>query len=461
MKIKIFLNCVFQLLLIFSSIVSAQTEVAPLDDNDKKELIVKVCDLLKDNYIFPELGVKYGQELLTLYKTGEFKKINDPKEFGEYVTSALHNITKDKHFNFRMIEKSDFNEDEQGSLHHPVRYYGLGIKEHLGVFRLDWIENEIGYMDYRRFYYQDEAKEMLIDAMNFLSSANAIIIDLRENQGGSGKLIPLLCSYFLPYPTQLTGTYYRKDDVTDEWWTLKNIEGKRLLDVPLFILISKKTFSAAEYFAYDLKVRKRVTFIGEPTKGGAHSVDVFPVGERFEFYIPTARAINPVTGSNWEGEGIIPDVLVPSESALDTAIVLAKKSAQEYGKIKDAHLMGIIDKMQNQLDQAESLFNNGGDTEATTFLDSAFQTGLETGMLNKFFIEVLAYYYTSHKLYKMAIRVLKKQTELFPDSPDAYESLAWIYYDQKEKELALQYFTRVLALDQNNSIARNMLNKLK
>ena len=204
-----------------------------------------------------------------------------------------------------------------------------------------------------------------------------------------------------------------------------------------------------------------MTFIGEPTKGGAHSVDVFPVGGRFEFYIPTARAINPVTGSNWEGEGIIPDVLVPSESALDTAIVLAKKSAQEYGKLKDAHLMGIIDKMQNQLDQAESLFNNGGDTEATTFLDSAFQTGLETGMLNKFFIEVLAYYYTSHKLYKMAIRVLKKQTELFPDSPDAYESLAWIYYDQKEKELALQYFTRVLALDQNNSIARNMLNKLK
>ena len=460
MKIKL-LPTVFLVTLLQFSVSFGQTEVLQLNNHEKKELIETVDSLLKGNYVFPELGEKYGQEILELFETGKFNETNDPKEFGEAVTVALHNLTKDKHFYFRLIEKSDLGEDEQSSLHHPVRFYSLGKKEHLGIFRLDWIENEIGYMDYRRFYYQSEAKEALLNAINFLSTANAIIIDLRENQGGTGRLIPLLCSYFLPYPTQLTGTFYKVENITEEWWTSEKVEGKRLLDIPLFILINKKTFSAAEQFSYDLKVRKRATFIGEPTKGGAHSVDLFPVGDRFEIYIPTARAINPVTGSNWEGTGVIPDVQVPSETALDTAIVLAKKAAQEYGKKKDAEMMKNIDEMQKQLDRAELLFKNDKDSDAVACLDSAFQTGSKADVLNEFFIEVLAYHYSSNKQYKMTIEILKKQVELFPESSSAYESLAWAYYEQDEKELAKEYFLKVLQLGGNNSIAGPMLQKLK
>ena len=444
-----------------STILSAQTISEKLDNREKQKLIHEVSNLVRANYVFSDLGEKYGQEILEVFESGKFDEINDPKEFGDSVTTVLHNLTKDKHFYFRLVEKSDLGEDEQGSLHHPVRFYSFGKKEHLGIFRLDWIENEIGYMDYRRFYYQSEAKEELLNAMNFLSSANAIIIDLRENQGGTGRLIPLLCSYFLPYPTQLTGTFYKVENITEEWWTLEKVEGKRLLDVPLFILISNKTFSAAEYLAYDLKVRQRATLIGEPTKGGAHSVDLFPVGDSFEIYIPTSRAINPVTGSNWEGTGVIPDVNVPSETALDTAIVLAKIAAEEYGKKKDAEMMKIINKMQKQLDRAELLFKNDKDTDAVACLDSAFQTGSQTDVLNEFFIDVLAYYYSSNKLNKMSIEILKKQIELFPESSNAYESLAWEYYKQDKKKLAKKYFLIVLDLDKNNSFAKEILKRLE
>ena len=461
MKIKVF-QILFSLLLIFRfSFLPAQTKKDPLKNQGKKELIEKISDLVSENYVFPVLGKKYGQEILTRFKSGEFDKINDLKAFGEHVTAALQKLMNDKHLLFRLVEASDLGERKEGSLHHPVRYYRLGKREHLGIFRLDWIENEIGYLDYRRFYYHQEAKAMLLNTIQFLSPANAIIIDLRENHGGSGHLIPLLCSYFLPHPTQLTGTYYRQEDITEEWWTFEKIEGKRLLDVPLFVLISQNTFSAAEYLAYDLKVRKRATLVGETTKGGAHSVDLFPVGDQFEIYIPTARAINPVTGSNWEGTGVLPDVTVPSESALDTAIVLAKKAAQEYGQLKDAKLKKIVNAMQRQLDQAESLFKAGNNETATTLLDSAFQIGAKADLMNEFFIRVLAYHYSSFQAHKMVIGVLKKQVELFPESPGAYESLAWAYYKQGESALARKNFEKVLALDKNNSIAEEMLKKLK
>ena len=39
--------------------------------------------------------------------------------------------------------------------------------------------------------------------------------------------------------------------------------------------------------------------------------------------VPTARSINPVTGTNWEGTGVVPDVQVPAEKALETALGLA------------------------------------------------------------------------------------------------------------------------------------------
>jgi hypothetical protein len=460
MKTKIFTIPFLLFLSLPLSYARTLVRTEQLSGKEKREMIEKIGGLIKDHYVFPELGAKYGEETLALAGSDKFDEVSDPKEFGEKVTAALQELTKDKHFYFRLVEKTDLAEDEGGSLHHPARYFRLGQKEHLGVFRLDWIDGGIGYLDYRRFYYPSEAKKMFLGALNFLSSANALIIDLRKNQGGGGSLIPWMCSYFLPYPTQLTGTYNRSDGVTEEWWTMEHVEGKRLLDVPLFLLIGKNTFSAAEYLAYDLKVRKRATLVGEPTRGGAHSTDLYPVGDRFEIYIPTARAVNPVTGTNWEGIGVLPDVQVPAEKALETATELAKKAALEYGKAKNDNLARSVEKMQEQLDQAESLYQKGRDDEARRLLDAVFQSISETGMLNEFFIDVLAYHYSSHQSQKMATEILEKQTELFPESPRAYVSLALEYFRQGERTQANKYFEKVLELDKNHSIARQMLKRL-
>jgi tetratricopeptide (TPR) repeat protein len=439
----------------------AQTQQQLVNKDEKKDIVETITQLLEDNYVYPDLGEQYGEEFIAMFESGEFDTITDAKEFGESVTTALRKIMNDKHIRFRLIEASDLGENKEGSLHHPVRLSRLGQTEHLGFLRLDWIEDEVGYLDFRRFNSPTEAKEMLLCAIKFLSSANAIIIDLRKNQGGSGDMVPLLSSYFLEHPTQLSGTYYRQDDITLEIWTLEKVEGERLLDVPLFLVIGKNTFSAAESFAYDMKVRKRATLVGDSTKGGAHSVDLFKIGDQFEIYISTARAVNPVTDSNWERIGVIPDVLVPGESALDTAIILAKKAAQEYRKLKDAKLMEFVQEMQTQLDDADSLYRIGNDKLAESLLDAAFQTGSKANLLGEFFIQVLAYHYSSEQFDKILIGILKRQIDLFPDSYRAYEALGWAYYKQDEEELATQNFEKVLELDRNNSFASEMLKKLR
>jgi tetratricopeptide (TPR) repeat protein len=438
----------------------AQTQKLLFNQDEKEEIVEEISQLLEDNYVYPDLGEKYGEEFIEMFESGAFDTITDAKVFGESVTAALNKISNDKHIRFRLIEASDLGESKEGSLHHPVRYFRLGQTENLGFFRLDWIEGEVGYLNFRRFYSPTVAKEMLLCAIKFLSRANAIIIDLRENHGGSADMIPLLISYFLEHPTQLSGTYFRQDDITIEIWTLEKVETERLLNVPLFLVIGKNTFSAAESFAYDLQVLKRATLVGDSTKGGAHSVDLFQIGEHFEIYISTARAVNPVTKSNWEGTGVIPDVYVPDEAALDTAIVIAKKAAQEYGKLKDEKLMEFVREMQIQLDNADSLYKIGNDKLAESKLDAAFQTGLKANLMSEFFIQVLVYHYSSEKSDKILIGILKRRIDLFPDSYRAYQSLGWAYFRQGEEQLAIQNFEKVLELDRNNSFATEMLKKL-
>ncbi|UCF04057.1 MAG: S41 family peptidase, partial [bacterium] len=237
---------------ICTSLVIAQPDMNMSDKAYKSEVLQKVASLLETKYVVPELAKQYAEEFKKKYERGSYESYTSPKEFAEQITADLIRITKDKHIKFRLIESSDIGEKPESSLHHPLRYYRLGIKENKGFSKLEWIEGNIGYLDIRRFYYISDIKDMVIAAMRFLSNANAIIIDLRENGGGSGDY---LSSYFLKYPTQLNGWYSREDDFLTEFWTSKEIGVERLTEVPLFLLKSKRTFSAAESFAYDMKVR--------------------------------------------------------------------------------------------------------------------------------------------------------------------------------------------------------------
>jgi C-terminal processing protease CtpA/Prc len=164
--------------------------------------------------------------------------------------------------------------------------------------------------------------------MNFLNGTDALIIDMRSNGGGNPAMVALVCSYlFGPEPVHLNDLYWREGNRTDEFWTKKEVAGRRYLNKDVYVLTSKRTFSGAEEFTYNLKNLKRATIIGETTGGGAHPGGGFRISEHFGMFVPTGRAISPITKTNWEGTGVTPDVAVPADQALLVARLMALKKS--------------------------------------------------------------------------------------------------------------------------------------
>ena len=70
--------------------------------------------------------------------------------------------------------------------------------------------------------------------------------------------------------------------------------------------------------------------MGETTGGGAHPGGRLIATDRYQVWVPTGRAINPITQTNWEGTGVVPHVSVPQSEALDKAYMMAlEKLMQE------------------------------------------------------------------------------------------------------------------------------------
>ena len=447
----------FSVLFLHSSLVFAQH--GGLDDQAyRSEVLQKVANLLESKYVLADKAKEFADEFRVKCASGAYDSCTAAGDFAARVTGDLIAVTGDKHLSLRVIVPSEVGEKAESPLHHPIRYYHLRLKENAGFYKLEWIEPRIGYVDLRRFYSFGEAREMALAAMTFLANANAIIIDVRENGGGSGDY---LSSYFLPYPTQLSSSVSREGGAIEEFWTLGNIGMEPRVDVPLFVLTGPNTFSAAESFAYDLQSRKRATIVGEPTKGGAHSVDLFPIDDTFEFMISTSRAVSPVTGGNWEGTGVIPDVVVSSEAALDTALAEAKRAAGAYGHGNDERLKKAVEKMQIHADKAVRLYREGRDESAGAALDSLFQVAAKAGLLSEFFVDVFAYNFQAPEDEKLLFAILKKNTEVFSDSPSAFERLASIAQSRGDNELALQNYRKVLELDPGNRRAAKMIKALQ
>jgi len=156
-------------------------------------------------------------------------------------------------------------------------------------------------------------------------------------------MVAFVASYLFEKRTHLNDIYNRKENATIEHWTRPDVPGHKFVDQPVFVLTSARTFSGAEEFCYDLATLKRATIVGETTGGGAHPTALKRLDDHFALAVPFARAINPITKTNWEGKGIEPNVRVPANQALDAATKLAvqrideQKRRRQGGKQQKPH----------------------------------------------------------------------------------------------------------------------------
>lgn len=310
--------------------VSAQEQRKTIDKAEQQLVVDSICSILNANYIYPETAKRIEDLLRENMMKGVYDSLTDPDAFAGQLTKDLQSVSNDKHLwvgynpeQIALLKKSQENPDDkeyEQLLLDQLRRNNFGFRE------LKIMEGNVGYLELNQFSGTDfpEAGEAAIAAMTFLSHCDAIIIDLRGNGGGSPDMIQLLTSYLYEGDTKhLNSFYWRPEDKTVQFWTLPYVPGHRMPDVDVYVLTSPRTFSAAEEFTYNLKNMKRAVIVGETTGGGAHPVNRKIINDNFGISVPTGKAINPISQTNWEGTGITPHVEIAEKDALAKAHLLA------------------------------------------------------------------------------------------------------------------------------------------
>jgi hypothetical protein len=326
------------LLTAFSSPLGLLAQDAPsLNATQRVAIIEKISASIDEIYVFPDVATEMNQHLAKRLADGAYDEITSLPTFAEQLTEDLRSISHDLHLSVRTMPPRDINaEHEIDQEAMQRRYLEAQRRSNYGFQKLDRLAGNVGYLDLRGFVDASSGGETAIAAMRFLATADALIIDLRRNGGGSPSMIQLISSYFFDEPQHLNSFYIRRENTTEQYWTQAHVAGEKMIETPIYILTSGRTFSAAEEFTYNLKNMERATIIGETTGGGAHPVDMHHFPELgVQMSLPFGRAINPITGTNWEGTGIEPHISVAADEALQVAHGEALKGLAEKASEPD------------------------------------------------------------------------------------------------------------------------------
>ncbi len=294
----------------------------PIDAAMANKVIDEAIKQLDENYVFPEVAKKMGEALRKHQADGAYAAVKTGQELAKLLTKHLQEVSKDKHLRVNCsTEKLPPPPKGEGPTPEMrARMKMMAEKTNAAYRKVERLPGNVGYLALDGFMDAEAAAGPAAAAMSFLAGTDALIIDLRRNGGGSPHGVALLCSYlFDETPVHLNSLYWRKGDRTEEFWTRKELAGKRYVGKDVYVLTSSRTFSGAEEFTYNLQCLKRATIVGETTGGGAHPGGGRPLGDHFIMFVPTGRAINPITKTNWEGVGVKPDIAVPADQALDVA----------------------------------------------------------------------------------------------------------------------------------------------
>ncbi|MGB3711162.1 MAG: S41 family peptidase [Erythrobacter sp.] len=299
----------------------------PLTPADRAEIVANSATLLTNRYVDEAVGIELAQQLPTAAE--QWKDIEDRAEFAQVMTAWLRERSNDGHLGLSYSEAAIAADGETTfSVAEMEKWYGPHLNH--GVEKIERLEGNVMLLDLRVFPPPSMAADVIAAAMTVVAQGNALIIDLRKN-GGGAETANLVTGYLLDEGEQpLTGTYDRPSDehrasVSPVWVPGRRFGGSK----PVYILTSRRTFSAAEALAYNLQSLGRATIVGEVTGGGAHPFEYRRVHRHFALDLPEGRSINPITGSNWQGVGVQPDVAVSAEVALKTALALAQDAIGE------------------------------------------------------------------------------------------------------------------------------------
>lgn len=296
----------------------------PISAADRTQTIDEIARLLEARYVDAGKGARLASDLRRTQ--GRWEAVVDGPALAGALTAWLRQASGDGHFAVD-YSASPIPADggEEAFLDAEIeRYYGAQVNH--GVQKIERLDGNIMLIDLRVFPPPALGGDVIEAMMTVAAQGDALIVDLRRNGGGMDT-VDTIVSQFVPEGSPLSGSFDRPSGKLTAHVSPAPPKGRRFGDTkPLYILTSKRTFSAAEALAYDLQALKRATIVGEVTGGGANPFEYRRVHAHFALSLPEKRSVNPITGTNWQDVGVRPDVVVPADQALETALSLAKQA---------------------------------------------------------------------------------------------------------------------------------------
>jgi hypothetical protein len=275
-------------------------------------------------YIFPTVAGKVRAALRA--NEARLVSIDDPQEFAKAVSDQLQASGNDKHL--ALIYSPEAIAPDTDPTPAEIAHDRDFMRFHNGaVFGVEWLPGNMGYVRIGGFAPDSPDVRRAVDAaMAMVSNTDALIVDLRRNGGGDPSSLEYWMGYFFAKPVELTSIHWTlpAPHVVRQF-SVARVNGRRYLK-PVYVLTSARTISCGEEFAYDLKALHRATIVGETTAGGANPGGARRLTDHFAVFIPTGRAYNPYTKTNWEHTGVTPDAASSAADALVGAYTLALRS---------------------------------------------------------------------------------------------------------------------------------------
>ena len=306
---------------------NASAAALRIDAAGRARAVAGAAALLDTFYVFPDVAKRMGDSLRARLARKDYDAYTNGVMFATRLNDDLAEIAHDKHMHVNYsaqplpVEKprSPGAPPPEPSPEDSARERAFMAKINCGFVKSEVLPGNIGYLKFNMFGEPDYCAATASAAMTPLADTRALIIDLRDNGGGSPPMVAFVSSYLFDRRTHLNDLWTRRTNETKEYWTRDSVPGRRFGGTkPVYVLTSAHTFSGAEEFTYNLKNLKRATIVGEVTGGGAHPVNGHRIDDHFIIGVPFARAINPITHTNWEGVGVEPDIKVPAADALST-----------------------------------------------------------------------------------------------------------------------------------------------
>lgn len=292
------------------------------DSATRAQVLEELTNKMSAHYVFPDRAAVLNEYLYSRQASGAYDALQKPPDFCHQLTVDLQHISRDRHLVVLWRPEARLGDNATEGERQQAEQAGRQQKavQNYGFQKVEILAGNVGLIRLSSFHDPVVAGDTLTAVMRFVSHTHALIFDVRNNMGGDGRMVILICSFLCPgNEWELSGVYSRKVGKLEPTWTMPYVPGPYYTNRPVYVVTGPLTFSAGELLAYDLQALKRASVIGEVTGGAAHGADWHELPHGCDVLISYSAPTNPITGGNWEAVGVQPDIRVPEADALRVA----------------------------------------------------------------------------------------------------------------------------------------------